>query len=251
MNDTPEHECIDPGLGEQLWRLDDPATGAGRRERLETHVRFCDACREQRQFAELVAADVASGAVSLSGGRAPSPRAGPWLLGGGALAMAAALLAILIATPRAPEPLLRGEPARPGILRPVADQVVLGGTPDLAWSDLPGARAYVVTVTAADGGSRWTARTEGPAVAVPDSAALAVGQRYRIAVVPVPAGVGPRGGLRGSFHTGGPLAVARDRLARAPAAILALGVLGLLAVVGGAVVSWVGRPPRDLARAGR
>ncbi len=236
MNDTPEHECIDPGLGEQLWRLDDPATGAALRRRLQTHVRFCDACREERQFAEMVAADVASGAVSLSGGRARSPRAGPWLLGGGALAMAAALLVILIATPRAPEPLLRGEPARPRILQPVPDQVVLGGTPDLAWSAMPGAREYVVTVTAVGGGSRWTARTETPGVAIPDGAALAVGQRYRIAVVPVPADVGPRGGLRGSFHTGGVLAVARDRLARAPAAILALGALGLLAMVGGAVL---------------
>jgi hypothetical protein len=62
------YACLDPSLGGELWRLDDPATDPVRRRRLSVHLGFCASCRQQRAVETVVEEALRSGELRLGGG---------------------------------------------------------------------------------------------------------------------------------------------------------------------------------------
>lgn len=202
MNDRSEYECIDRTLGDQIWKLEDPATPATIRDRLETHCEFCRACQELLALESTLKVMLRDGSLSLDPDVGARPRRTPWLLfGGGLTALAASVVLVLSLPPHAPERQERGE-APVGIVRPYPDEVVLGGTPEILWTPLAGARLYEVEVSEEDGSVSWQGRTEDHRLRIPSEAGLSPGRRYRVAVDPVPSYTGPGGGLRESFVAG-------------------------------------------------
>ena len=61
-HDVRDHdECLDPVLGEQLWRLELTQTDPALRKRLEAHLRHCPACATLRALDAEIAAAVREG----------------------------------------------------------------------------------------------------------------------------------------------------------------------------------------------
>lgn len=240
MDDRLHHECIDPDLGEQLWRLDDPATDSRLRKRLEHHVAHCAACRLQLAVGEALADGLHTGRLTLPPPSCRRRRLAARIAGGGALALAASLILLLALPPATPSHMLRDAAGGPRITRPGPGEVVLGGQPTIAWTPADDARAYEVTVTDPGNAVAWSTRTTATEARPPADAALAAGRRYRIAVTPVPAYAGRT--MQETFRTGGALAFVGHRLGHGVRAARVLGLIALLVTVAAGIARFL--PPR-------
>lgn len=234
-DDDCGYECIEPTLGEQIWRLGAPDCPAELRPRLEAHLRHCAHCRLELAIERRVGAELETGGLRISPGRGGSRKAA-WFSGAGVAALAAGLALLLLAPPRAAhqDMIVRGDD-QPAIERPVPDEVVRGGRPQLRWTELAGANRYQVRITMVDGGYTWTSTTTEPQAAVPEGMELPVGARFRAEVEPIPAHAAPDGALRTSFRTGDAGEWFSYRLRRgAPAGrwLAGAGVLGALTGLG-------------------
>lgn len=226
-----EVECIDPELAGQLWRLDDPACPDDWRERLTAHVAHCAGCRLERAVARQVAGGLVNGTLAV-----PQRTTGEtWtrrtiLLG--AVSLAAGLALVLLSPPagRRADLTLRGEDG-PAIVRPAPDEVVGARRPELRWTPVPEATRYHVVVESVDGTYRWETETDVAHAEVPAGRELPVGERFRVLVTPVPPYLAPAGGLRSSFHTGGPAAWFGHRLVHGSGPGRGLLLLGVAAMV--------------------
>ena len=249
MNDHHRYECIDPSLGDELWRLDDTATPDQVRARIEDHLVFCAACRLEVSLATHVATGLRDGSLRVAGETSRRRLAWPWWNGvGGALA-AAGLAMILILPPGAPESgsTRRGGEEAPAITRPVSNEVVAAGHPELRWNPVTDARTYRVTVRSVDGTVEWQGEATEPRLRLPDDTPLPAGKRYRVAVEPVPAYLGGGSGLRTTFRTGTWLDVVGFRLVAGSAVGRGVGALGLAALLFGAGAAiWQRRAERRL-----
>jgi hypothetical protein len=209
-HDLTAHECIDPELGARIGRLTAPDCPPDLARRLEIHRAHCAHCRLRLALEERVTRGLGAGVLTLArspgaGGRdrgRPLRRAGRLGLGFGAVAMAAGMAAMLLLPPRAvlEGRVVRGE-QRQAVTRPVADEVVLGGHPQIRWTALEGASRYDVDVRQVGGDLRWSTSTPAAAVEVPEDEALPVGERYRVTVTPVPPHAARDGQLSTSFRT--------------------------------------------------
>ena len=127
--------------------------------RLEAHLADCDECAE-----ELVAV------ARLGSARPARPR---WL--GIAAAAAAAVIALALVGPRvvrdAPDtvPPVRGDTSATLALAAPADGAELDRPPLFAWHPVPGAAAYRISVTLADGDSVWAATTSDTTARAPEA----------------------------------------------------------------------------------
>ena len=45
QDESDQYECVDPLLGQEMWRLDAPEADATLRRALENHLAICHACR--------------------------------------------------------------------------------------------------------------------------------------------------------------------------------------------------------------
>lgn len=247
MTEHAGYECIDPQVGGELWRLEDPTTAAGLRARLETHVVFCASCRQQRAVEAATAAGIRARELTLGSTAGRTVRRIRVLGGVGALAMAASVALMLLLPPSPPSSgLVRGAEDTAAIERPVANEVVPGTRPTLRWTAIEGASSYRVAVSAVDGDYRWRAQVTDPSARLPEDRALPRGERYRVAVEPVPAHLAVPGGLRSTFRTGGAAAFLAYRVRTSGLASRIVGALGLAALVVAAVFE---RRRRSLASA--
>ncbi len=198
-----QHECIEPGLGEQIWRVDDPTTSPGLRSEIELHLRHCAACRLRSSLERDVADGLRDGRLSVSAPTAIRPSWARWTTGAGAAALAACLALIFLLPPRGAvdDMLLRGADDV-AVTAPRPDEVVLDRTPAIRWTALERANSYRVTVRDVDGDYAWTGETTDTELSIPDSDPLPSSARLRIEVVPTPAVAAPDGGLRSSFRSG-------------------------------------------------
>lgn len=237
-----EHECLDPNLGEQLWRIAADACPEDLRARLEHHVSHCAACRLQLALEREVVQGLRTGGLHLS---APAPRYGGvvgWTAACGTTALAAGLVVLFVLPPTAPHDhmVLRGGDG-PAIVRPVPDEVVRGGRLTLRWTPLEQATRYDVTVSAVEGDHTWSTQVREPSATIPPESALPVGARYRARVEPVPAYLAPDGALRTSFRTGGTGEWFGYRVGHGAAAGRWLGGAGLAGLLAGAVAFFARR----------
>jgi hypothetical protein len=162
MRENP-FECVEPELGDLLWKRGMPDLEPELRARLEDHLLVCDACRLTLATEERTVRGLRSGALRLEEparrrwrraleGFSRSPRA-RWLIRGGSLAVAASLVLILLVPPSPPRggDLRRAAAAGSRFERPLEDEVVLSDRPGLAWSPIPGASSYRVEISSVGG----------------------------------------------------------------------------------------------------
>jgi hypothetical protein len=233
MKDT--YECIDPELGDALWQRDDPDVAPEMRARLDNHVAHCAACRLRLSVEGEVAEGLRTGWLHL-----PHRRGGGWgpaqiLTTSGLLAVAASLLLIFTAPPRAAldrRP-VRG-PSASGIIRPVPDEEIASATPTLRWHAVEDATRYEVAVRGVANGYEWHTSSAEAAVTIPETHPLPPGSRYRIIVTTVPTDLAPGGGWRGSFSRVPPVSFIGYRLTSGSRLAQAVGVLGLCALLASA-----------------
>jgi hypothetical protein len=258
----PGYECVEPALGAEIWRLDDPRSDAALRTTLELHLEICDDCRLRRATERRVAEGLRAGRLVLSDdgrddssreeltvGRSPvaagTParrprtvvrpfRRNPWLwtLTGGSTLVAAgiALLLLLPPLPRDGAGRFRGETG-PTILRPVEGEVVLDRTPRVDWQPVDGATSYEVTVDEVAGGYEWSERTVESHAEVPPTSPLPADRTFRAFVEPLPRDLAAPGGETVSFATGDFPSYLRHRWSAGSPAARVIAVFGLANVI--------------------
>jgi len=232
------YECVEPRLGDELWRMDDRSTTQELRASLQLHLEICEDCRLRQAVSRRLADAARAGRVRIPGperetipSRISRKASSRWTTAAGwsgAMALAAGLVFALVMppTPRDADHVLRA-PDDQAFRRPVEGEVLLDRTPRLSWHPIDGATAYRIRIDEVAGDYEWSARTAEPRLDVPPSAPLPRGSDFRVFLEPVPADLAVPGGLSVSFRTGGTGAFLRHRLVAAPVAARVLAVCGL------------------------
>lgn len=232
-------ECIDPQIGDQIWRLERSEPDLDWTAELEAHVSACHACRL------LVSLDAKTRELARSGrleGAATAPRPqslrwarrrATWIAG---LGLAACLAGVAFLPPR---PVGAGSSVR-GLdrirfLRPVEGEVLATGRPLLRWTPIDGASRYLVEVRDRDGTSLWQGETPRPEIRLPGELSLTHGREYKALLSVQPADLVPPGHPSVLFRTGSPWSMLAHRLRWAhpllqAATVLALGLVVLLGI---------------------
>ena len=233
MTDQPDtsYECVDPVKGDEIWKLDDPATEPALRRELEAHVTACHFCRLHRdldaRMRRLVREEAIVTAEPAAADRSPVVARVAGVAA--ALAIAASLAGVLFLPPRPVETDLTvrgGDEAR--FTRPVEGQVVPDGACRLSWTEVSGATGYEVRVTGRDGDFAWTGATDRARIDLPADAGLAVGNAYKAVLSTRPADLLPPGRTSVAFRCGSSRDIVSHRLRWAQHWIHGLGLAGLL-----------------------
>ncbi len=153
MGPEEGYECVEPALGDQLWRLDAPGQDEAHLKDLRLHLEICDHCRLVQHVGTIIAEELVSPGTPDRGRILP----GAWRTALGAvsgMAVAASLALMFLLPPPDParDHVLRADDSAPRFLEPVAGQVVLSDTPDLRWTPVPGASGYRITLQEKQGG---------------------------------------------------------------------------------------------------
>lgn len=179
-------ECVDPSVGESIWRLEEPDVDPQLRAELLAHVSACHACRLLVRLDEKARELAKSGSLELPAPPGPAPQR-PGLrprrihvASVAGLALAACLAAILL-TP--PQPVtgrlsVRGN-ERTRFLRPVEGEVVSASRPVLRWTPLEGASRYFVEIRDEDGAAIWQGESESATIRLPGDVPLESGRNYK------------------------------------------------------------------------
>ena len=238
MTERPErtfagYECVDPELGAYLAELGDADPDPDTQRDLHNHLLICDACRLQQAARKRIAAGLQDGTYHLDGAdtslidRYRPPRWSAWL------ALAACLALVFVLPPR---PLNEPGPSRApdsdfAMTRPVEGEYLLAGSPRLAWHPLAEASGYRITVASTDGTYRWQETTRANEIRIPADVPLPAQTRFLALLEPIPADLGPDGGLSVSFRTTSTQAWIWYRLQAASPVLLAVMGLALILIV--------------------
>lgn len=213
--ETP-FECVDPKIGEEILRLEDPDLDSGLRHQLEAHLSVCHACRL------LLNLDAGTRELARKGGleHPKPPSLGrrrrtrrvqvAWAAG---LALAACLAVIVLSPPR---PVSDGLSER-GVdlirfLSPVEGEVISTTQPNLRWTPIVGATRYFVEIRDSDGTSLWESGSPDPSIRVPEDASLARGRTYKAILSARPADLVEPGRTSVVFRTDSLLQMVLHRL---------------------------------------
>ncbi len=252
-NDPGFFECVDPAVGDLVWRYSEPDLDPALRRKLTDHVAICDACRWDLGLEQAVLSGLQDRTLQVD-----PPRQGLFspfrhrrraaarsLRAAGGLALAASLALMLLLSPSAPDGDLvdRGGDDLLRILRPVESEVVFQTGPRIVWTPLPDAVRYKVTLRQAGGSFAWIDSTSATEIRVPRNASLPRRARIRAFVEPFPPDLAPPRGVSVSFRTGSPAAFFLYRLGAAPPPVRLLAVVGLGLLAAGVMSAWLLRRP--------
>lgn len=232
------YQCIEPDLGQDIWRLDLPDLAAEEFKLLNDHLRLCDACRlygaMDRKFGE----GLANGSLALPGDRDGEKFSPPvaWLsfgsripAFGAGLALAASLLLVFMLPPEARD---GGLVSRAGFeapfVRPVEGEVIARMGTYLSWRKIQGASKYLVRIDEVGGDFQWSGESRGLSLALPTANDMPRGADFRAYLTPVPQDLAPTEGLSVSFRTDSYGAFLHYRLGAAAWPARWLGLGGLL-----------------------
>lgn len=195
-----DYECIDPDLGSELWRLEDPDCEPGLKERLVTHVAFCADCRLRLQVHQEVVDGLRGGKLELPQGRRSNLQLTRGFSTMGLTALAASLALAFLMPPQSPDARIITRAAElPGIERPVPDEAVQSAQPSIRWTPVENVTTYKVTVRGVENDYSWTGETKETELRIPADKSLPADTRFRVSLETVPADLSPQGGWRSSF----------------------------------------------------
>jgi len=241
MNDVNmnSYECVEPEVGDQIWRYGLPDIDSETRGLLGDHLKMCDRCRlaqalEREAEAGLQAGRLTVAAASLPNARPSRSKRWTRLDKGTGLAaaslMAATLAFVLLLPHGALERSLptRGEGGAPGFHHPAEGEVVLGSRPQLSWQPVDGARSYRVTVNSTDGSFSWEGVTEDTEIVLPAGVTVPAATSLRAELHTVPADLLPLEGISVEFRTSTLPGFLGHRFKVAPGWVFLPGALGVL-----------------------
>lgn len=249
---TDGFECIEPDLGDQMWRLEGSGTESALHDQLVDHLAYCDACRLKQGAVRHLQRALADGDVELSRSdwrHAPSSsnrryhdviqRTGAW----GGLALAAGIALMLLLPPEMPGGNLtsRSGPDTARFLEPVESQVVSDRTLEIAWTSVEGASGYQLTLEAEQELYHLTETTSETSLRIPSESALPEQALIRACLVTIPPDLGPPGGISLTFRTGSPSEALGHRLQTAPLYSRVIAGVGLLVMMASAIAMLSGR----------
>ena len=224
-------ECVDPGIGGRIWRLEQPDLAPPLRAELEAHLAACHACRL------LVSLDSAARKLVRDGRLEdeevvprprkirPRRRATPWIAG---LALAASIVAVFLVPPRPvlPASEVRGpDPIR--FLRPVEGEVLAASRPVLRWTAVAGASRYFVELRDQEGRSVWTGESSVPTLRLPEGISLPRNHAFKAILSVEPSDLMPPGATSVVFRRGSPWDLALHRIRWAHPILQGVSLLAL------------------------
>ncbi len=243
-DDNLAFECVEPGIGEHIWRGALPDASPADRALREDHLRICDACRLEAAVGRSMSDGLASGHLVLPHPAAPrvvplaqrSSRLIASLSAGAASMAAMGLLLVMLMPPVAPAGFGADRSgAEEGFVRPVEGEVAGPSGLDFHWHGVDGARSYQLRVEEIGGDFVWEGESREPSLTLPKDVALPVGAEFRAYLVPMPRDLAPAGGLSVRFRSGNLGAVLRYR-AQASPLLARLMILGGLVLACGALI---------------
>ncbi len=200
-----EYECIDPELGKELWRIDDPNSPVTTKARLQAHLEYCPHCRTLEVMKGRLASGLERGQLEIteSESRQPMHLNSKWAAWVGAAAVAATLALVFLQAPNARQNglILRGGDGS-AVLRPAPDEIIAGSTPVIRWKPVTGANSYQVRVSAVENEYVWSDVVSNAETRIPRDHSLPPNSRFRIRVQPVPTHLTGPNGFYSSFRTG-------------------------------------------------
>lgn len=227
--------CIDPPVGDQIWRLEQPDPGSGLPAELEAHLSACHACHllvnldaKARELARCGRLESAGPVWRPRIFRSHASRA-TWIAGLG-LAASLAAMAFLPPRPAGVASSVRGLD-RVRFLRPVEGEVLAASRPVLRWSPIAGASRYVVEVRDQDGRSLWEGETSESEIRLPANLSLTHGREYRALLSAQPSDLVPPSHPSVRFRGGSYGRVVLHRLRWASPFLQAAAILTLALVV--------------------
>ena len=208
MSDPPMEtpfECVDPSIGDQIWRLERPDLDPELRQSLLAHASVCHACSELHKLdaegRELARSGSLENPEPVSQGRGfPVRRTHvAWPAG---LALAASLAAVVLLPPR---PITDGLSER-GVqrvrfLRPVEGEILATTRPMLRWTSVAGASRYIVRIRDSAGKSIWEGVSPDPGIRIPEDASLVRGAMYKAILSTQPADLVDPGQVSVAFRS--------------------------------------------------
>ena len=232
------YECVQPDLGEQLWKLDTDDVDPELRLGLERHLRVCDDCRLQRVVHERLGELGAAGEIAIEvepeePKRLWSYRTDRFLAACGGLAVAASLALAMLIPPTLPglPGTSRSDVPKPAFLRPVEGEVVAHDSPLLSWRAIGGATAYRLEITQIDGEYAWQGRSSTTNLRIPEEASLPARGHFRVILEPVPSDLSPLGGVSVAFRRAHTASVLIYRAGVAPPLVRLLGGIGVVSLL--------------------
>lgn len=238
---TDGFECVEPVIGQELWRGVAPGATDEERASRSEHLRICDACRLAAAVEQDIASGLTDGSLSLPP-RAPAGRPNRRRALVASLTAAAASLAamgLLLVMVLPPIPRVGAGTDRSGseegFTRPVEGETIGATGTTFRWLPVDGARSYGLRIEEVGGDFVWEGTATGTALALPTGLQLPVGREYRAYLTTVPRDLVPQGTLDVRFRAGATGAVVLFRASAAPwpARILILLALaaGMAAIV--------------------
>ncbi|MCP4292386.1 MAG: hypothetical protein GY780_11205 [bacterium] len=221
QNNVNDFECVQPEAGNEIWRLEMPDTEPELRTRLENHLAICDSCR--------LTLAVHGQLQNPAQAKILRP---PFNFGlTGVLALAASLaLAFILPPGQMDRTLMRGD-SGPAFISPIEGEVVLQETPQLKWSQVPGATSYEVRITGVSDDYEWTSSSSQPTITIAEEHGLAHNQEVRVVVKTVPGDLVPLGSISVQFSREGPAPFVAYRVVSAPLVAKFLALAGLIFIL--------------------
>ncbi len=231
-------ECVQPELGDQLWRLDDVDADPDLKLRLERHLSVCDDCRLQRavhgRLGELAeAGEIVIDVEAEEPKRLWSHGSDRLLMSYGGLALAASLALTMLIPPTLSQMPgeSRGETPESVFLRPIEGEVTADDTPRLSWRSIEGATAYRLEISQIDGDYLWQGRTTTTSLRVSSETPLPDHGHFRVLLETVPSDLSPLGGISVAFRRAHQASVLVYRARVAPLLVQLLGGLGMVSLL--------------------
>jgi hypothetical protein len=241
-----EFECVDRKYSNQIRKLGDGELDPKERERWQTHLKICHACREDEVLGELLPELILAGVgVEAKETDSPPPRRPRRYLGarhvwaGAGVSLAAGLTMVFLMSPHRDSVANRGfsDTARGDLVfwidHPVEGEVLKETGGELTWQTVDEATSYRITVETMDGERRWVRTAMATRIELP---AESDGAGDYVAIVePIPRGLVSESQADVAFKRSGWAAFIAYRLAHAAwlsLAPLALAIgLGALAIL--------------------
>ncbi len=225
------HECIEPIIGDQIWRLEAGNLDPELHRKLTAHLQACQHCQEIVDLDSEARSLMREGLLKVPKETAPRRESRRWRwrgLGFSGFAAAACLLLTILLPPRPAgiTVLHRGDDS-PRFTSPVEGEVVSNRFRELRWTALHGVTSYRIRLVDESGNQVWEGDSREPKLELPESMDLGENSTYQARLSVQPADLLSQGKTTVRFSTGSIARITLHRIRWARRWIQVLGIVSL------------------------